>query len=124
MLFSGWRAVLALVLALAVLVLLIAVALWIAVALTVVGAILWLNLVFLPRFARGLHVPVLALELTCLPLLGGIGWLLGGPTGAVFGALAWLAGIGAPRLVGRRLRARLRSATSPPGTIIVVPSRD
>ena len=86
----------------------------------VVGAILWLNLVLLPRLARRLHVPGLVLELILLPLVAGPGWLIGGPTGAGLGGLAWLAGIGLPRLVGRRLRARMRSAASRPGTIIVV----
>ena len=100
--------------------LLLAVALWVAIALILVGAILWFNLVLLPRLAQRLRVPGLVLELILLPLVAGPGWLIGGPTGAGLGALAWLAGIGLPRLIGRRLRARMRSAAERPGTIIVV----
>jgi hypothetical protein len=117
---TGWRAAVALLIALIVLAMLIALAVWVAIAVAVVGAILWLNLVVLPRLAVRLHVPGLALELILLPLVAGPGWLIGGPAGAGLGALAWLAGIGLPRLVGRRLRARMRSAASRPGTIIVV----
>jgi hypothetical protein len=120
MVVTGWRAAVALLIVLAVVVLLVAIALWVAIALGVIAAVLWLNLVLLPRLARRLHMPGLALELICLPLLGGAGWLLGGPTWAALAALTWLAGIGLPRLAGRRLRARMRSAAQRPGTVIVV----
>jgi len=117
---TGWRGAVALVLGLALLALLVAVALWIAVALTVLGAVVWLNLVVLPRISRRLRVPRLVLDIVCLALLAGVGWLLGGPTGVGVGVLAWVAGIAAPRVAGRRLRARLRDAASGPPTVIVV----
>ena len=117
---TGWQVAAALILGLVLLALLIAVALWVAIGLLVVGAILWLNLVLLPRLAGRLHVPGLVLELILLPLVAGPGWLIGGLTGAALGATAWLAGIAIPRLIGRRLRARIRSAAERPGTIIVV----
>jgi hypothetical protein len=112
-----------LLLGLAALVLLIAVAVWLAIALALVAAVVWLNLVLLPRLSRRLHVPRLPLDLACLVLLAAPGWLLGGTTGAALGALAWLAGVGVPRLVGQHLRARIRRAASGPGTVIVVESR-
>jgi hypothetical protein len=117
---SGWRLALALLLALAVLALILAVAVWLAIAVLVIGAVLWLNLALLPRLARRLRVPGLALELLLLPVVAGPGWYFGGPTGAALGATAWLASIAGPRLIGRRLRARLRTAGSPPTRIIVV----
>ena len=119
---TGWRVAVVLLLGLALLALLIAVAVWVALALVVVGAVVWLNLVLLPRLARRLHVPGLALELSLLPVLAGPGWLIRGPTGAALGAVAWLAGIALPRLVGRRLRARIRSAASGPSSVIIVES--
>jgi hypothetical protein len=122
MVVTGWRAVVALLIVLGLAALLIALAVWVAIALAVVGAVLWLNLVLLPRLARRLRVPGLALQLLCLPFLGGLGWLAGGPKGAAFGALAWLAGIGVPRLAGRHLRARLRGGAPRPSTVIIVDS--
>jgi len=122
MVVTGWRAAVAALIVLAVVALLVVIALWVAITLDVVGAVVWLNLVLLPRLASRLHVPGLALELICLPVLGGSGWLLGGPTGAALGALAWLAGIGLPRLAGRRLRARIQGAAQRPGTVIIVES--
>ena len=114
---APWRLAVAVLLALAVLALIIAVAVWLAIALAVVGAILWLNLVLIPRLAA--RLPACLLELILLPLFAGAGWAIGGPTGAGLGATAWLAGIAVPRLIGRRLRARQRRA-APPGRIIVV----
>jgi hypothetical protein len=121
MVVSGWRAAVAVLVVLAVVALLVAIAVWVAIALGVVGAVLWLNLVLLPRLSRRLRAPGLVLELICLPAFGGAGWLLGGATGAALGALAWLAGIGLPRLVGWRLRARIRTAMQQ-RTVIVVES--
>jgi hypothetical protein len=122
MVFTGWRAVFALAIGLAILIMLVVVALWVAIAIGVLGAVLWLNLVLLPRLARRLFVPVLALELACLPLFTGVGYLIGRPAGAALGCLAWLAGIGVPRLVRRRLRARVRHAVPGSGTVIVIDS--
>ena len=103
---TGWRAALLVLLALVVVAVLIVVALWVALAVVIVGTVLWLNLVLLPRLSRRLRVPGLVLELALLPVLAGPGWAIDGPVGAALGALAWLAGVAVPRLIGRRLRAR------------------
>jgi hypothetical protein len=126
MVISGWRAAVAVVIGLVVLALLIAVALWVAISLAILGAVLWLNVVVLPRLSRRLRVPRIVLDLICLPVLAGAGWLLNGPTGAVLGALAWLTGIVVPQLVGRRLIARMTTARGGPTTVIVLdsPARD
>ncbi|MDQ6670909.1 MAG: hypothetical protein M3069_09200 [Chloroflexota bacterium] len=119
---TGWRGAALGLIALVALALLVVLAVWVAIGLGVLGGVVWLNLVLLPRLSRRLHVPVLAVEGVCLPLLGGSGWLLGGATGAVLGTLAWAAGVGLPRLAGRGLRARVQSASVPPGRVIVVDS--
>jgi hypothetical protein len=121
MVFSGWRFVVAVLLGLVVLTLLIAVALWVAIALVVLGGLVWLNIVMLPRLSRRLHLPRLALDLICLALLAAAGWLLNGPTGLTLGALAWLAGTAGPRLAANRLAARAAASARRPTIIVVEP---
>jgi hypothetical protein len=83
-------------------------ALWAAALLAVIGGVGWLNLVLLPRLAYRLHVPHLALAIVCLPVLAGVGWLLGGTGGAITGGVGWCLAIGVPRILGWRVRSRLR----------------
>ena len=108
---SGWRLALGLVLAALFALLVLSTILWLAALLAVVVAVAWLNLVFLPRMARRLRLPRLVLDVVCLALLGAVGWLLGGTTGLAAGAIGWGLGVGAPRLLGWRMRRRLRDRT-------------
>jgi hypothetical protein len=115
---SGWRLGLALVVGVLFALLVLTTLLWFAALLAIVMAVAILNLVLLPRVARRLRIPRLALDLACLALLAGAGWLLAGTTGLVAGAIGWLVGIGAPRLVAHRLRDRVQVTASTQGEIL------
>jgi hypothetical protein len=110
---SGWRLALALVVGVLFIALVLSAILWLAALLALVIGVAWLNLVLLPRVARRLRVPRLVLDLACLVLLGGVGWLLAAETGVVAGAVGWLVAIGLPRVLSRRYRDRLRTRTWP-----------
>ena len=105
---SRLRGPLAYVVAITALALLMVAAVWLALVLLAAGGVLWFNLVVVPRLARCLGVPRVALEVILLLALAGGGWLLGATSGLALGCLVWLVGIGLPRLVGARLRARVR----------------
>jgi hypothetical protein len=105
---SRLRGPLAYVVAIAALALLVLAAVWLALVLLAAGGMLWFNLVILPRLTRRLGVPRVAFEVILLLGLAAGGWLLGATSGLALGCLVWLVGIGLPRLVGARLRSRIR----------------
>jgi hypothetical protein len=102
------RGLLATVVVVAALALLAVAAVWLLLILLAAGGVLWLNLLILPRLSRRLGLPRVALEVVLLLALGAMGWLLGGTSGLALAGLAWLVGIGLPRLGGAWLRSRLR----------------
>jgi hypothetical protein len=110
---SGWRLALAVVIGVLFLALVLSAVLWLAALLALVIGVAWLNLVLLPRVARRLRVPRWVLDIACLVLLGGVGWLLGAESGLAAGAVGWLVAIGLPRVLSRRYRDRLRTRTWP-----------
>jgi hypothetical protein len=119
---SGWRLALALVLGVLFVLLVLTTLVWLAALLAIVIAVVVLNLVLLPRIARRLRVRRLVLDLACLALLAGAGWLLAGTTGLVAGGIGWLLGIGVPRLVGWRLRDRVQVTATTQGEVLELES--
>ena len=115
---SGWRLGLALVLGVLFVLLVLTTLVWLAALLAIVAGVAWLNVVLLPRIAQRARVPRLVLDIACLALLVGAGWLLAGTTGLVAGAIGWLAGIGVPRLVAHRLRDRVQVTASTQGEVL------
>jgi hypothetical protein len=107
---TGWRGAVVLLVAVAAAIVLIVTVVWVAILLAVAGAVAWLNLALLPRLVARLRVPRLVLDIAALLLLLAAGWLLDGVSGTAVGALSWLVGIGVPRILGWRLRARLGAA--------------
>ncbi len=122
---TGWRAVALLLIAAAIAVAVVLALLWAAAVLAVLGFVLWLNARVIPRLARRLGVSRWVLDLLLLVALCAAGWLLGGVTGGIVGALVWLGGIGAPRAVGAWLRHRQPYVVAPDVVVIdaVVPTR-
>lgn len=109
---SGWRAALLILAALVVVALLVMAFFWLAALGAVIAAVAAFNVVFVPRIARRLRVPELAIVGGLLVVLAGGGWLVGGLTAAAAGVVAWLVGVVGPRLVLRRLDRRLEIAES------------
>jgi hypothetical protein len=75
------------------------------VAALVVGLAL-VNLIYLPRAAAYVRIPVGWLTLLLIPVLGLAGFVLGGIEGAAWGLGLWLVAIGLPRAIGRGLVRR------------------
>ena len=121
---SGWRLVVGLLLVMLLAVVVLSAILWLAALLALVIGVAWLNLVLLPRVARRLHLPRLVLDVACLVLLAGAGWLLGAENGLALGALGWLVGIGLPRALSRRYRQRLRTSQWRSDTLSLQPGAD
>jgi hypothetical protein len=86
---------------------------WLAVVFAVLLAVLGLNLVVLPRIAYRIRIPTAVLGVILLVPLAGGGYLLGGMPGAIEGAVIWLLGVAAPRVVLWRLRQRMRLRSAP-----------
>jgi hypothetical protein len=107
MVFSGWRAVLWLLAALLLVSVLLAAVFWIGVLLAVLAAIVWLNLILLPRVAARFRAPELVLAVALLPVLAAGGMALDGVGGVVVGSAGWAIGVALPRVVLWRLRRRL-----------------
>jgi hypothetical protein len=110
MAFSGWRALVWLLIGLLVIGLLLTVLFWAGVLLAVIAAAAWFNLVLLPRVAARLRMNQLVLVIALLPVLGGGGLALGGLNGLAAGGVVWLAGVALPRGLMWRLRRRLGRA--------------
>ena len=107
---TGWRAVVWVLIGLLALAALLAAAVWLATLVLVVGAAAWLNLVVLPRLARRLRLPRLALDVVGLAAILALGWLAGRTAGVAVAAGVWLVGVGLPRAFGWQLRSRLEPA--------------
>ena len=105
---SSWQAVALLIVAGLVFVLLAVVLFWLAVAVCVLGLVVWLHLVGLPRLAERLHLPLAVLEVLLLLIMLGGGLVVGGLGGATAGAALWVVGVGLPRIAGKRLRPQVR----------------
>jgi hypothetical protein len=108
---SGWRAALAIVVALLVVGLLIAAFFWLAMLAAVIVAVAAFNVLAVPRLARRLHVPEVGIVGALLACLAVGGWLLGGPVALAGGVVAWLLGVLVPRVALRRFRRNLDAAT-------------
>jgi hypothetical protein len=110
---EGWRAT-ALLVGLAVGGVILAVVLtvalfWIGLGLVALIGVGLLHLIYLPRAAAFLRLPVLHLVLGLLPLLALAGWgIAGAPSGAIGGLLVWALGLAAPRLAAAYLARRYR----------------
>ena len=118
---SGWRAWLWLAVALVAGVLLLSALMWLATLLILAAVVVAINLLWLPRVARWLRLPELALAVALLPLLVAGGWLLSGILGAATGVGLWLVCVALPRLALRRLRGQLRTRSrwvGPPREIV------
>ena len=111
MVISGWRAAILLVAGMLVAALLLTFVVWLAVLAGVIAAVAWLNLVLLPRISTRSRMPYVVVAVLLLPLLAAGGLLLGGPSGVVAGASAWLLGVALPQALLLRLRAHLRRAS-------------
>jgi hypothetical protein len=108
---SPWRAarwVLVGLVAVAVLVALAAALTGLLVAVLLAIGLAILNLIYLPRVAARLRLSTAWLAVALMPLLIGIGLVLGGASGGAWGAGLWLVGIGLPRVVGRDVARRTR----------------
>ncbi len=110
MVMSGWRAMIWLLAGMLVGALLLTFVVWLAVLVGVIAAMAWLNLVLLARVSTRLRMPHVVVTVGLLPLLAASGLLLGGPSGVVAGASAWLVGVALPQALLLRLRAQLRRA--------------
>jgi hypothetical protein len=108
---SGWRAALAILVALLVVGLLMAAFFWLALLGAVIAAVAGFNVLAVPRLARWLHVSELVIVGVLLVVLAAGGWLVGGPPALAAGIVAWLVGVVAPRLLLRRFRKNLDAAT-------------
>ncbi|MBV9579240.1 MAG: hypothetical protein JO057_11695 [Chloroflexi bacterium] len=109
-LLSGWRAALVVLVALVVVALLLTAFFWLAVVAGVIAGVAAFNLLAVPRLARRLRVPELAIVASLLVVLAVGGFLVGGPVAAAAGTVAWLVGVLGPRLVLRRFRQQLELA--------------
>jgi hypothetical protein len=67
-----------------------------------------LNLVYLPRAARLVHLRAEWLALILLPLILAVGFVATGYEGAAWAAGLWAVGIGLPRLAGHEMSRRIR----------------
>ena len=67
-----------------------------------------LNLLYLPRVARLLRIPVNWLAAALLPVALLIGAAAAGQAGAAWGAGWWVAAVGVPRAIGLELARRVR----------------
>jgi hypothetical protein len=103
-----WQLALIAGLGLVALVVLTVVLFWVGLLLALAVGLVLLNVLYLPRVAVRLGLPTAQLALWLLPVAAVVGFLIGGSTGAAWGAAGWLAVIAAPRLAiayfGRRLR--------------------
>ena|SRR5437870_81101 len=111
MVVSGWRALIWLLAGMVVAALLLTFVVWLAVLVAVIAAMAWLNLVVLPRVSTRLRMPYVVVAVVLLPLLAASGLLLGGLSGVVAGASAWLLGVALPQALLLRLRTHLRRAS-------------
>ena len=116
---SGWRAALVVVAAVVLVALLLTAIFWLAIALVALAAVAWFNVLLLPRLAVRLHVPLLALTIGLVAPLAGVGYLLGGTSGAVAGLAIWLLGVALPRAALARYQRRLDQRRNEPVTIIM-----
>jgi ABC-type uncharacterized transport system permease subunit len=82
-----------------------------------------LNLVYLPRAATRLRIPVGWLALVLIPFLVLVGFLVGGVEGAAWGVGMWLVAIGLPRAIGRDLLRRGQRRVEASLGYYVVPPR-
>jgi hypothetical protein len=110
---SSIRVLLLAVVAAVVLVTLAVVLSWLFFVFAVVAALTVLNLVYLPRAAARVHVPIVWLVMALLPLMLAGGALLSGLSGAAWGIGLWVAAIGVPRVVARDLVRRARRRLQP-----------
>jgi hypothetical protein len=91
--------------------LLIAAFFWLAVLASVIVAVAGFNVLAVPRLARRLRVPEVAIVGVLLVVLAVGGWLVGGPVALAAGVAAWILGVAVPRIVLRRFRRNLDAAT-------------
>jgi 4-hydroxybenzoate polyprenyltransferase len=78
------------------------------VVLALVVGLAVLNVVYLPRAAKRLRLPVRWLALMLIPFMTLAGVVVDGVEGAGWGAGVWLLAIGLPRAIGRDLIRRTR----------------
>jgi len=106
MVISGWRAGVVLAVGLVLACLLVFALFWVGVLLVACGVVAWFNLMLLPRVARRLRVPEMALAIGLLPLLGIVGFVVGAVSGLAAGIAIWAIGVALPRGLVRYLRRR------------------
>src|SRR5260370_40850033 len=111
MIFSGWRAVVWLLVAVLIAGLLLTVVFWVGVLLAALAVVAWFNLLVLPNVAARLRTPERLLAIALLPLLAAGGLLLGGLSGLAASSAIWAIGVALPRVALWRLRRRLRQST-------------
>lgn len=104
---SGWRAAIAVVVALLVLAVLLTALFWLGVLLAALAVVAWLNIFLLPNFAARSHIPELVLAVALLPIMAAAGLGLSGTTGLIVGSALWLLGVAFPRALLWRLRTRV-----------------
>jgi hypothetical protein len=115
MAFSGWRAAVWLIAALLVASLLLTALFWIGIVVAALAVVGSFNLLVIPRLAARLHAPEAVLAIGALPLLAGVGLMLGGPGGLLVGGGVWALGVAVPRFALRRYRHRLGKLMNTPG---------
>jgi 4-hydroxybenzoate polyprenyltransferase len=74
--------------------------------LALVVALAVLNVVYLPRVALRLRLPVGWLALLLIPIMVVVGAVVGGGPGVAWGAGIWVLAIGMPRAIGREITRR------------------
>jgi hypothetical protein len=107
MVVTGWRAALLIVVGLIIVAALLIALFWLGLGLAALAAVVWFNLVLLPRLAARSRIPELVLAAALMPLLAGAGLALAGTGGLVAGCAIWLLGVALPRALLWRFRRRL-----------------
>jgi hypothetical protein len=103
---TGWRAFVAIIVAVVIVALLLTALFWLGVLLVTLAAVAWFNIFLLPSVSARTRIPPLVLALALLPILAAIGYGLGGTVGLIGGSAVWAVGVALPRAALLRLRRR------------------
>ena len=108
--------------------LLLAAMIWVLAGVAVLAALLWLDIVVLPRLANRLGMPRLVLDVSLLVALVGAGWWVAGATAGVAAGVLWLVGLTASRVGRSWLRSHVRmtvtgTSAAPMPMLLLAPCR-